>query len=145
MESFVINQPASHLLQPATILLFEILECNASLIEKRSELVTRELFYPIAWAYLRPLGTAHIHMSRTRLQLYKFKMNQKENRKTAATEPRTPDVFHEFNWPLKEKFPSFLEVNLAFCNRSVATIERKHFSRAPWEKEMALNRFKDQE
>jgi hypothetical protein len=80
-ESFVVNQPASHLLKESTVLLFEILECNTSLIEKGSELVTRELFYPVAWAYLRPLGTAHIHMSRTRLQLYRFKMNQKENRK----------------------------------------------------------------
>jgi len=57
-------------------------------------------------------------------------------------EPRTPDVFHEFNWPLKQKFPSFLEVSLAFCNRSVATIRRDHFSRAPWEQETARNEFR---
>lgn len=54
-------------------------------------------------------------------------------------------MFQEFNWPLKEKFPSFLEVNLAFCNRSVATIRRGHFSRAPWEQEMALNEWSKNE
>jgi len=74
-ETFVVNQPANYLLKESTVLLFEILECNASLIEKGSELVTRELFYPVAWSYLRPLGTANIHMARTRLQLYRFKMN----------------------------------------------------------------------
>lgn len=77
-EEFIVNQKPNYLLQSNTIMLFEILECNTSLIEQGSDKITRELFYPIAWAYLRPLGASSIHMSRTRLQLYKFKMSQKD-------------------------------------------------------------------
>jgi len=51
--------------------------------------------YPVAWAYLRPLGTAHIHMSRTRLQLYRYKM---KNDQPGIIDLRTPDVLLEFNW-----------------------------------------------
>jgi hypothetical protein len=31
---------------------------------------------------------------------------------------KTPDVFLEFNWNRKVKYPSFLEIELSFCNRS---------------------------
>jgi len=31
---------------------------------------------------------------------------------------RTPDVLLEFNWTHKVKYPSFLEIELSFCNRS---------------------------
>jgi len=56
------------------VLLFEILEVNSQLIADRQfDKLTAELFYPVAWAYLRPLGTAMTHMSRTRLQLYRYK------------------------------------------------------------------------
>jgi hypothetical protein len=73
------------------------------------------LFYPIAWAYLRPLGTAHIHLSRSRLQLYRYRMKGNPQKFIDA---KTPDVFLEFNWNRKVKYPSFLEIELSFCNRS---------------------------
>jgi len=44
----------------------------------------------------------------------------------------------EFNWPRREKYPSYMEVDLQFCGRSDHQIERKHFSRAPWEIEKGL-------
>ena len=69
-EEFIINELASHLLSPSTIILFEILEMNPSMIMKKDKRLNFENLYPIAWAYLRPLGTAHIHMTRSRLQLY---------------------------------------------------------------------------
>jgi hypothetical protein len=47
-------------------------------------------------------------------------------------------VLLEFNWTRKQKYPSFLEVELSFCNRSVVEIPRKHYARAPWEKEVGL-------
>ena len=48
----------------------------------------------------------------------------------------------EVNWQQKQKFGSFLEVDLQFCNKpQVKQIERKHFSRAPWEKEVALYKY----
>lgn len=123
------------MLQPNVLILFEILECNPALIAQNSKLLNKELMYPIAWAYLRPLGTAHIHLSRTRLQLYKYKMR---NDSPAEVDLRTPDVLLEFNWQRKVKYPSFLEVDLSFCNRSDEIIPRKHFSRAPWEREVSL-------
>ena len=70
-------------------------------------------------------------------------MNQKEANKKPTIDPRTPDVLHEFNWPIKQKFPSFLEISLQFTNRSLEEIPRVHFSRAAWEKEKALFSFKE--
>lgn len=45
-------------------------------------------------------------------------------------------MFLEFNWPKKEQYPSFLEVELQFTPKSEMIIERKHLSRMPWEKEI---------
>ena len=50
----------------------------------------------------------------------------------------------EFNWPSREKYPSYLEVNLQFAGKSRDVIERKHFSRAPWEKEMGLVNYQEE-
>lgn len=57
----------------------------------------------------------------------------------------------EFNWPRREKYPSYLEVDLQFVGRAQFVcreqfvgktgkieIPRKHISRAPWEKEIGL-------
>ena len=95
--------------------------------------------YPVAWAYLRPLGKARIHMSRSRLQLYRFKFNfSKDIKKKRPFDHRTPEVFMDYNWyrSRHEKYPSFLEVDLSFVRKSEHTIVRNHFSRAPWEKEV---------
>ena len=42
----------------------------------------------------------------------------------------------DFNWPKKELYPSFLEIELSFTPRSEVTLERKHLSRMPWEMEL---------
>jgi hypothetical protein len=134
-ESFIVNELAANILKPNVVLLFEILECNPMLIAQGSNLLNSERLYPIAWAYLRPLGTAHIHLSRARLQLYRYKMQQGH---LGLVDLKTPNVLLEFNWTKKIKYPSFLEVELGFCNKSNEEIPRKHFSRAPWEKEIGL-------
>ena len=54
---------------------------------------------------------------------------------------RTPDVLLELDWPVKTKLNTFLEVELQFCNKSNKEIERKHISRAPWEKEIGLYKY----
>lgn len=141
-ESFIINEPVQNLLKPNIILLFEILECNPLLIAEDSGLLNHELLYPVAWAYLRPLGTAHIHVSRSRLQLFKYRM---KGDCSTQIDTRTPNVLLEFNWNHKVKYPSFLEVDLSFCNRSDSEINRKHFSRAPWEKEIGLLPYLEEE
>jgi hypothetical protein len=69
----VINQTARNLLAPNVVFLFEILDFNASMIFENRELLNADNFYPIAWAYLRPVGGAQIHLAKTRLQLYKYK------------------------------------------------------------------------
>ena len=72
-EEFVVNENARNILQKNVVILFEILECNTNLILEGSKKLRADNMYPVAWAYLRPLGKAHIHMSRSRLQLQKFK------------------------------------------------------------------------
>lgn len=67
------------------------------------------------------------------------------NDSPAEVDLRTPDVLLEFNWQRKVKYPSFLEVDLSFCNRSDEIIPRKHFSRAPWEREVSLFAYQDDE
>lgn len=115
-ETFIINELAQNLLQPNVVLLFEIMECNPMLIAQNSKLLNRELLYPIAWGYLRPLGTAHIHMSRSRLQLFQYRMLGDP---AGLIDLKTPQVLLEFQWNRKVKYPSFLEVELSFCARSV--------------------------
>ena len=66
-EEFVINEYAEHLLQENVVILFEIIEMNPGLIMKGDSRLNSENLYPIAWAFLRPLGAAHIHMTRSRL------------------------------------------------------------------------------
>jgi hypothetical protein len=38
-------------------------------------------------------------------------------------------------------YPSFLEIEIGFTPKSDVEIPRKHFSRAPWEKEVGLISF----
>ena len=57
-EDFVINERASRLLDPDVLLLFEILDFNPNMILEHRALLNADLLYPVAWAYLRPVGTA---------------------------------------------------------------------------------------
>ena len=66
-EEFVVNEYASYICQPHVIILFEILECNTTMIIENDRRLNAEMLYPVAWAYLRPLGKADIHLSRNRL------------------------------------------------------------------------------
>jgi hypothetical protein len=101
------------------------------------ELLNADNFYPIAWAYLRPVGGAQIHLGKTRLQLYKYKFKyDAEVKKGKFFDYRTPPVFMEFNWPKKEQYPSFLEVELSFTKISPYPLKRTHISRFPWEVEV---------
>ena len=71
---------------------------------------------------------------------------------------RTPDVLVELNWPIKKKYPSYLEVNISFHTdyethpkfRDTIQTEKllpepcviTHFSRYPWEREVGLKEFR---
>ena len=81
-------------------------------------------------------------MSRTRLQLYKYKFKYDEDIKLRKPfDHRIPPVLLEFNWPKKVFYPSFLEIELSFTPKSDIIIERFHISRAPWEKELGLESY----
>jgi hypothetical protein len=86
-------------MKPNILLLFEILEFNTQLVIENSSLLNAEKLYPVAWAYLRPLGAASIHMDKVKLQLYKYKFKSDDSIKfNKPFDPRTPDVMLEINW-----------------------------------------------
>jgi hypothetical protein len=90
-----------------------MLDFNPNLMFENPDLLNADNMYPVAWAYLRPVGAAQIHLARTRLQLYRYKFKYDQQIKSSkALDPRTPPVFLEFNWPNREQYPSFLEVEL---------------------------------
>ena len=99
-QEFIINEKVSHLLRRNVVFLFEILDLNiAKILKGNSKFLRADNLYPVAWAYLRPLGRAHVHMSRSRLQLYRFKFHYDKNiRKRRPFDHRTPEVFMDFNW-----------------------------------------------
>lgn len=138
-EEFIINERIQELMKANVLIMFEILEFNTNLVVQNSRLLNADRLYPVAWAYLRPLGAASVHMDRVKLQLYRYRFKADQSTKmNRPIDPRTPDVMLELNWQQKTKFNSYLEVELQFCNRFNNEIERKHFSRAPWEKEIGL-------
>ena len=53
-------------------------------------------------------------------------------------------MFLDFCFGSREKYPSFLEVELGFTNKSSVEIPRKHFSRAPWEREVGKVSFTEE-
>jgi len=57
-QEFILNEHVSHIMQSKVVIMFEILECNPSLIMQNSKLLNADMLYPVAWAYLRPLGNA---------------------------------------------------------------------------------------
>jgi hypothetical protein len=69
-EEFVLNERADKILGQDTVILFEILDFNPDLIMSKKSILTADHFVPVAWAYLRPVGMANIHLSTLRLQLY---------------------------------------------------------------------------
>lgn len=57
-EEFYLNENARYIMQPNNIILFEILEFNTQMIFESPELLNADNLYPIAWAYIRPVGAA---------------------------------------------------------------------------------------
>lgn len=66
-DEFVINERAGKVMEPEVVLLFEILDFNADLVMTRPDLLNSDNLYRIAWAYIRPVGMANIHVSHQRL------------------------------------------------------------------------------
>lgn len=55
-EEFIINESIDNIFQKNVIFMFEILDFVPQLIVNDSSLLRPDNLYPVAWAYLRPLG-----------------------------------------------------------------------------------------
>lgn len=95
-EEFVINEEAEYIFQSNVIIMFEILTFNVGLIKEKSALLRPDNLYPVAWAYLRPLGAGGVHGDKVKLQLYKFKYAPDASAKFGGNiDPRSPFVVRE--------------------------------------------------
>jgi jouberin len=125
-EDFVINDDAGNLLNSNNIIFFEIMDFNFFI--KRDDYIV-----PIAWGYLKPVGYSQTYLGKFKVQLYKYKYTQTEGfKKLASKYVRTPTVLFEFNWIKKEKYQTYLEVELTLENkpnenelRSMLYLQRK--------------------
>lgn len=68
MLGFYINFPAEKLINPDTVILFEVLDFNhQALLYKDTGSYDKDNFYRIAWAYLRPAGVSKAHLGVSKL------------------------------------------------------------------------------
>jgi jouberin len=110
-EDFVINDDAGNLLSSNNIIFFEIMDFNF-FIKKDDYTV------PIAWGYLKPVGYSQTYLGKFKIQLYKYKYTPTEAfKKLGLKYARTPSVLFEFNWVKKEKYQTYLEVELTLENK----------------------------
>ena len=141
-EEFIINEHLDRIFQPHVAIMFEVLDFVPQLIVNNSSLLRPDNLYPVAWAYLRPLGSAQVHADKVKLQLYKHKYKVDAHSKfNNPLDPRTPDVLVDLTWPDRELYNSFLEIDLSFVNKSDKPLQYNHISRAPWEEETTTEAF----
>jgi jouberin len=117
-EKFIINDEAKNILSDSTIIFFELLDFNftRSMYKNFIEDEFSENTFKIAWGYLKPMGYSQTYLGKFKVQLYKYKYSSplamKNLRKTNPNYFRTPKVLYEFNWLKKEKYQTFIEVEL---------------------------------
>jgi WD40 repeat protein len=118
-EGFWINENLEHIYSETTVIIFELLDYNPELI-LNDEPTLRDNLYPVAWAYLRPLGEALVHTSTKRLQLYRYKFSMSPTfYSDTKADLRTPLVFFDFNYPYHDEYNSFLEITITFVDPPV--------------------------
>ena len=67
-EEFVINEKITHLMDQKVVFMFEILDfCPHLIVKDKNNQLNSEKLYPVAWGYLRPLGTSSIHIEKVKL------------------------------------------------------------------------------
>ena len=65
---FYINFPAPAFFSENTLILFEILDFNhQALTYKDTDIFSKDNFFKVAWAYLRPVGVSKIHVGKSKL------------------------------------------------------------------------------
>lgn len=79
ISEFYINFPANKILTPDTVFLFELLDFNhQALLYKDIDIYDKDNFYRIAWGFLRPVGMSKTHIGVTKVELYRYKFNNKK-------------------------------------------------------------------
>lgn len=117
IEEFYINFPADKVMHPDTVFLFEILDFNhQALLYKDTDIYDKDYFYRVAWSYLRPVGMSKTHFGVSKLQLYKYKFNNKKA-EGQLNQPHIPGVYYDFIWNNHEKYEGFLSVQLTYRDR----------------------------
>ena len=129
-EEFILADDAYSLLDPNTVFLFEILDFNFKLTRQNSKLLRNDKMYPVAWAFLRPVGSCKMHLGVSKLQLYRYKYKSP----AGFSEIHRPEVFYNFNWYNKTKYPSFLRVELHVM--PAPEMVREVFSLSPFQEEI---------
>jgi jouberin len=111
-EEFIINEDAENILQTDNIIFFEILDFNF-FIE------SEDYTFPIAWGYLKPVGYSQTYFGKYKIQLYKYKYKPTDQFKQMQNSVylRTPQVLLEFNWIRKEKYQTYLEIEIKLESR----------------------------
>lgn len=66
-EEFIINENLERIFQPHVVIMFEVLDFVPSLIVNDRSQLRPDNLYPVAWAYLRPLGSAQVHAGKVKL------------------------------------------------------------------------------
>jgi len=86
------------MITPDTLILFELLDFNhQALIYKDNEQYDKDNFYRIAWAYLRPAGISKPHLGVSKLELYRYKFNNKKMEQNIS-KTFIPSVYYDFIW-----------------------------------------------
>ena len=152
-EDFVFDITIPEFFKSSTVVMFEILDFNPTLIIKNSKLLNADKFYPVAWGYIRPLGVSQVHLAKTKIQLYHYRGKHHQANKMKHLnlfDGRRPEVLLELAFPFKSKYASFLEIEINFHEKPVNkyrpqqivdVVRMNHYSRYPWEEELGLKAF----
>lgn len=102
-------------MRPETVFLFEILDFNhQALLYRDTDIYDRNNFYRIAWAYLRPAGMGKTHIGKAKLELLRYKFNNKKV-EDEMNKSFIPSVYYDFLWNNHEKYEGFLTVQLNYA------------------------------
>lgn len=129
-EEFILDDDAYSVLSPSTVFLFEILDFNFKLVRQHSKLLRNDKMYPIAWGFLRPVGSCKMHLGSSKVQLYRYKYKAP----VGFNEIHRPEVFYNFNWYNKTKYPSFLRVEMHVM--PAPNMTRELYSLSPFQEEV---------
>ena len=127
-EEFIINESADYIFNTNHILLFEMLDYNLNFKGNSVE----ECVIPIAWGYLKLVGFSKTYLRKHKIQLYKYKFNRSNQLNEIKNKNkeylRTPDVLYEIDWIRKEKYQTFLQIELNVVDKpSSDDMQRNYF------------------